>query len=97
MLVNDEKRDFMRLVADTDVTITRASSGEVMTARLINLSPSGCAFRTDKVFEVGEELDVLVPSPSAKFESLQRAGHVARRDQSGVEHLVGVEFTPEQG
>ncbi|EXJ16838.1 hypothetical protein D779_2449 [Imhoffiella purpurea] len=82
----------MRLVTETEVSITRLASGQVITAKLINLSASGCAFHTDKVLDSGEELEILVRSPSERIEPLRRGARVARISQGESQHLVGVEF-----
>jgi hypothetical protein len=95
MLLDEERRDFMRLIAQTDVTITQLSSGETLTARLNNLSASGCAFTADAAMEIGEELGILVRSPSERIEPLQRSAHVVRSTQSDGRHLIGVEFVGE--
>ncbi len=92
MLVDDERRDFKRLVAETDATITRLTSGEVFTAELLNLSASGCAFRSDTLFEADEELEILVRSPSERIEPLRRAARVARATQGDSGRMVAVRF-----
>jgi c-di-GMP-binding flagellar brake protein YcgR len=92
MLVDDERRDFKRLETATDATITRLTTGEVMTAALVNLSASGCAFFLDVAIELDEEVEILIRSPSERLEPLRRAGRVARiaRDEGG--RLIGVQF-----
>ncbi|MFD2112914.1 PilZ domain-containing protein [Thiorhodococcus fuscus] len=92
MLLDDERRDFMRLVAETEVSITRLTSGQVIAAKLINLSASGCAFYTDKILDPGEELEILVRSPSERIDPLRRPARVARVSQGESQHMVGVEF-----
>jgi len=92
MLVDVERRDFMRLITQTDVTIVRLSSGAEMTARLVNLSASGCAFQSDVQFDSGEELDILVRSPSERIDPLRRAARVVRSTPNDAGYLVGVEF-----
>lgn len=92
MLVDVERRDFMRLITQTDVTIVRLSSGTEMTARLENLSASGCAFRSGVHFEAGEELEILVRGSSERIEPLRRSASVVRAIPGDAGYLVGVEF-----
>ena len=96
MLLRDaERRDFMRLAAQTEAAITRLTTGETLTARLVDLSASGCAFVTETVIEQDEEVDILVRSPSERIEPLRRAARVARVTPHESGHLIGVEFLSE--
>ena len=92
MLTNDERRGFRRLETQTDVTITRLATGEVMTASLIDLSASGCAFRSERPIAPDEELEILVSSPSPRIEPLRRRACVARVSQDAEGRLIAVEF-----
>jgi hypothetical protein len=92
MLFDDERRDFKRLIAQTNVTITRLATGEVMKADLMNLSASGCAFHSEIPFDDDEELEILVVGTSERLEPLRRAGRVARVTQTEEGRLVGVQF-----
>ncbi|NEX22071.1 PilZ domain-containing protein [Thiorhodococcus mannitoliphagus] len=93
MLLDDERRDFKRMIAETQIEVTRLSSGEVVTAKLYNLSASGCAFISDLTIELDEELDILIRSPSERLEPLHRSGRVARVTQVEEGRLIGVHFT----
>ncbi|BCU05824.1 PilZ domain-containing protein [Allochromatium tepidum] len=92
MLTNDERRGFRRLETETDVVITRLATGESMLAALINLSASGCAFRSERPIVPDEELDILVSSPNPRIEPLRRRARVARVSQDEEGRLVAVEF-----
>lgn len=92
MLTNDERRGFRRLETQTDITITRLATGEVMTASLIDLSASGCAFRSDRPIAPYEELEILVSSPSPRIDPLRRRACVARVSQDAEGRLIAVEF-----
>ncbi|MCK7576451.1 MAG: PilZ domain-containing protein [Chromatiales bacterium] len=96
MLANDERRGFRRLETETAVTITRPATGESMTAGLINLSASGCAFRSERPIAPDEELDILVSSPSPKIDPLRRRARVARVSQDENGRLIAVEFVLDQ-
>jgi hypothetical protein len=96
MLANDERRGFRRLETETDVTITRLTTGESMTASLINLSATGCAFRSERPIAPEEELDILVSSPSPRIDPLRRRARVARVSQDEEGRLIAVEFVLDQ-
>ena len=96
MLTRDERRGFRRLETETDVTITRLATGESMTAGLINLSASGCAFRSAYPIAPEEELEILVSSPSTRIEPLRRRARVARVSQDDEGRLIAVEFVLDQ-
>lgn len=92
MLVDDERRDFMRLIAQADVTIKRTDSGETLVARMTNLSASGCAFTSDYGFSIGEPLEITVRGTSDRLDPLRRTARVVRCTQADGRHLVGVGF-----
>ena len=96
MLVDDERRDFRRMIAETQMEVMRLSSGETLTARLVNLSASGCAFMTDWAVEPSEELEVVIRGSSDRLDPFRRAGQVARVTQEEEGHLVALHFVPEQ-
>jgi len=96
MLIDDERRDFKRMIAETQMDVTRVSSGEALTARLVNLSASGCAFMSDSAIEPDEELEVVIRGANERLEPFRRAGQVARVTQAAEGRLVAVHFTPEQ-
>ncbi|QGU33566.1 PilZ domain-containing protein [Thermochromatium tepidum] len=92
MLTNDERRGFRRLDTKTDITVTRLATGESMLAGLINLSASGCAFRSEQAIADDEELEILINSPSPRIEPLRRRARVTRIDQDADGQLIAVEF-----
>lgn len=96
MLTNDERRGFRRLETETDVIITRLTTGESMLAGLINLSASGCAFRSEQAIAPDEELEILVSSPSPKIDPLRRRARVARVSEDDEGRLIAAEFVLDQ-
>ncbi len=97
MIPDVERRDFMRLSAETEASVTRLTSGEALSVKLSDLSASGCSFVTATAIEPGEELEILVRGASERIEPLRRAGRVARVTQCESDYLVGVEFLTEAG
>ncbi|TCT23987.1 PilZ domain-containing protein [Thiobaca trueperi] len=96
MLLRDaERRDFKRLAAQTEATITRLTTGETLTAWLIDLSASGCAFVTTTAIDQNEEVEILVRSPSERIEPLRRSARIARVTPRESDYLIGVEFLSE--
>lgn len=92
LIRDDERRDFMRLATETDASITRLATGQTMTARLVNLSASGCAFFTEIAIDPHEEIEFMVRGTSDRIAPLRRAGRVVRMTQGEATHLIAVEF-----
>lgn len=93
MLLDDERRDFKRMIAETKIEVTRLTSGEVFTGKLMNLSASGCAFVTELAIEPEEELELVIRGPSERLGPLCRSGTVARVTQEAGGRLIAVHFT----
>jgi hypothetical protein len=60
MLTNDEKRDYIRMDVDCDVTYKLASSDEIKTGRCITLSGAGVSFMADQAFEPGLAMEISI-------------------------------------
>ena len=57
---HNEKRDFIRMRIDTEVSLVRA--GQVITGVCLDLSSSGMQVQAPQRFEVGEQLEVRLES-----------------------------------
>ncbi|KXX65389.1 PilZ domain-containing protein [Marichromatium gracile] len=97
MLVDDERRKFLRLNADTEANVKRLESDETLSVRLTDLSPSGCALVCEAPLSPGERLEVSISSPSARIAPLVCSGRVVRVDRDGERQVVGVEFVSDAG
>ncbi len=60
MLEYDEKRDYIRMDVDCDITYKLADSDAVKTGRCTSLSGSGVSFIADSAFEIGLAMEVNV-------------------------------------
>ncbi|NKN33491.1 PilZ domain-containing protein [Marichromatium bheemlicum] len=83
----------MRLTADTEANVKRLNDSEMLSVRMIDLSPSGCALVCDAPFAPGDQLEVGISSPSERIAPLVCNGRVVRVDRNGDHHVVGIEFT----
>lgn len=92
MIVQPERRDFMRLAVDTEARIRRMDTDQSLHVTMVDLSASGFAFLTDQPFSPGEAVEVIITSPSGSIEPLQRPGTVVRTATGEGEYLVGVRF-----
>ena len=92
ILRDDDRRDFMRLATETEASITRLATGQTMSARLVNLSASGCAFFAETTIEQGEEIEFMVRGTNERIAPLKRAARVVRMTQGEASHLIAVEF-----
>ncbi len=60
-----EKRDFLRMPIDCELTFSEAGSSKQFQGNVINLSSKGILFTSNQKFETGTSLDiVLTPSNS---------------------------------
>jgi hypothetical protein len=60
MLEYDEKRDYIRMDVDCDITYKLADSDDLKTGRCTSLSGSGVSFVADSAFDVGLAMEVNV-------------------------------------
>jgi hypothetical protein len=60
VLTHDEKRDYIRMEVDCDMTYKLADSDVIRTGRCITLSGAGMAFITDHCFDLGLAMEVNI-------------------------------------
>ena len=60
MLTHDEKRDYIRMEVDCDVTYKPVSSSNIKTGRCTTLSGSGISFIADQAYEAGLAMEINV-------------------------------------
>ncbi|ROM91022.1 PilZ domain-containing protein [Pseudomonas brassicacearum] len=64
-----EKRDYIRMRVDADVTLIHA--GDLIPAVCIDLSSSGMQVRAARSFQVGDKLNVRIDSEHAALKGLE--------------------------
>lgn len=60
MLTHDEKRDYIRMEVDCDITYKLASSNQTKTGRCTTLSGAGVSFIADQAFAAGLAMEVSI-------------------------------------
>lgn len=60
MLTHDEKRDYIRMEVDCDVTYKPANTDMVKTGRCTTLSGAGVSFIADQAFDLGVAIEISV-------------------------------------
>lgn len=95
MIVDSDRRDFLRLAVETDASLTRLQTGDPLPIILVDLSASGCAFLSKVPLSAGETVEVRIDSPNGAIEPLLRQGSVIRVTPAGKTHRVALEFLPE--
>jgi PilZ domain-containing protein len=60
VLTYEEKRKFIRMEVDCDLTFKFADSDQVYQGRCTSLSGSGVAFTTDEQFDIGIGLEIRI-------------------------------------
>ncbi|AEG01557.1 PilZ domain-containing protein [Methylomonas methanica] len=65
MLAHDEKRDYIRMEVDCDITYKPANSQDSKTGRCTTLSGAGVSFLADQPFDAGLAMEVsIIPKTS---------------------------------
>lgn len=84
-----EKRDFIRMRVDTEVTLLH--EGQVIAATCIDLSSSGMQVEAPQRFQVGDHLDVRIDSELAALRGLHASTEVVWiADQPGGAQKFGL-------
>lgn len=60
MLNHDEKRDYIRMDVDCDITYKLANSSELSTGKCVTLSGAGVSFIADRPFDTGLAMEVSI-------------------------------------
>ncbi|MDH5432990.1 MAG: PilZ domain-containing protein [Gammaproteobacteria bacterium] len=86
----EEKRNFIRMLIDTNVTITDPETKESFQGNSHNLSGDGVMFITDKAFDINKKLKVNINSESGELPPLTAVFEVKRvKEISGEKFEVG--------
>ncbi|MDR2307089.1 MAG: PilZ domain-containing protein [Paucimonas sp.] len=84
-----EKRDFIRMRIDTEVSLLHA--GQVISATCIDLSSSGMQIEAPQRFKVGDQIDVRIDSEHPALKDLQASTEVVWiADQPGGAQKFGL-------
>ena len=84
-----EKRDFIRMRIDTEVSLLHA--GQVIAAVCLDLSSSGMQVQAPQRFQVGDRLEVRIDSDHPALKGLHASTEVVWiADQSGGEQKLGL-------
>jgi hypothetical protein len=65
MLTHDEKRDYIRMDVDCDITYKPADSSELRVGKCTTLSGAGVSFLTNEPFELGLAMEVSITPKAA--------------------------------
>jgi hypothetical protein len=84
-----EKRDYIRMRVDADVTLIHA--GQVIPAVCVDLSSSGMQVQAQRSFKVGDTLSVRIDSDHAALEGLEAETEVVWvREEDGDSQKLGL-------
>lgn len=86
---HSEKRDFIRMRIDTEVTLLHAD--QVITAMCLDLSSGGMQVHAPQRFQVGDSLDVHIDSEHPALKGLRASTEVVWiADQPGGQQKLGL-------
>ncbi|PWB30437.1 PilZ domain-containing protein [Pseudomonas sp. SDI] len=84
-----EKRDFIRMRVDADVSLIHA--GQVIAAVCLDLSASGMQVQAPRTFQVGDELEVRIDSEHPALTGLNAKAQVVWiADQAEGQQKLGL-------
>ncbi|WP_248920824.1 PilZ domain-containing protein [Pseudomonas entomophila] len=84
-----EKRDFIRMRIDTEISLLHA--GQVIAAVCLDLSSSGMQVQAAQRFQVGDRLEVRIDSDHPALKGLHASTEVVWiADQPGGEQKLGL-------
>ena len=78
----DEKRGFIRMPLDCDISLEDPASGRRFQATARNLSASGVAFHTDQALQPGDRLEMHIEAHQALLSVLDASIEVLRIEPS---------------
>ena len=73
-----EKRDFLRMPIDCELSFTTAGSTRQLAGKVINLSSKGILFTTDEEIAQGERLEILLTPYNAETPPMEASVLVSR-------------------
>ncbi len=76
----DEKRDFIRMTIDCELTLRDQSNGQEYQGRCKNLSGSGALFHVDEAPALGSQLEIHMAPDKAVVPALDAVVEVVRVD-----------------
>ena len=78
----DEKRGFIRMPVDCEISLEDKASGKRFQASARNLSASGVSFRTDQPLQPGDRLEMHIEAHQALLSVLDASIEVLRVEPS---------------
>lgn len=85
----NEKRDFVRMKIDSDVTIRQGDNEYKATCK--DLSGTGMLLESNTKFALGELVDVLIQQTSSSHEPFNATAEVSRvEENSGGSYTIGL-------
>ncbi|WDE01425.1 PilZ domain-containing protein [Thalassomonas actiniarum] len=95
MVTFDDKRNFYRMMLNSEVTITIIDdeANRQMTATCRDMSAEGMAIEMDYPLDIGTRVRVKVESSTQSIQSLDAKGRVIRvKEESADCYLVGIKI-----
>ncbi|MFE8071532.1 PilZ domain-containing protein [Marinobacteraceae bacterium S3BR75-40.1] len=87
-----EKRDFIRMRVNTEITLTISETGETLKGVCRDLSGTGMMVEMDRPLKEGTVAHTSLPSQNPNFPSFDTKATVVRCDQEGERYITGFEI-----
>lgn len=97
MLLYDEKRNFIRMTANCEMTFCTLDSNEEQQANCLNLSATGLLFTTGRLVVAGQGLDVSIHPKNTLTPPLHALAEVIRCTPCGAGYEVAASIKAIKG
>ncbi|MCM2678336.1 PilZ domain-containing protein [Echinimonas agarilytica] len=94
MITQGEKRNFIRMAVDAEVTIKRLNGSGLLVGRCINLSATGLLAEVTERLSVGESVELFIASTSEGVRPLEASATVQRVEANDTDmYEIGLVIT----
>lgn len=89
MITQGERRNFIRMSVNTEVTLTR-KDGSLVKGLSQNLSATGLSLSMGVELEMDEVVDIYIDSSGPGIRPLEASAHVVRVQKEGDSYGIGL-------
>jgi len=91
-----EKRGFLRMPIDCELSFSPVGGSENYEGKVVNLSSGGILFTSARSFDVGSRLEIVLTPGNSVTPPMQARVTVARVDAADGSHLIACRIDDEE-
>jgi hypothetical protein len=88
-----EKRDFLRMAIDCQLSFAKKGETQSLEGHVVNLSSKGILFTATDKYEVGEQLDIVLTPANSPSAPLEARVEIIRATYNGSVYELACEIT----